>query len=107
MRAYNCTLLSRQENHNPTPIVIEECAEMSGYRLTAENHIIFSIYGDHLYRNYGTHLDGGVTYDAVCQCRLWHIRNLIMRWYYLLQGRTGCRFVNHLMAEREDKRLEL
>ena len=63
------------------------------------DHIICSIYGDHLQCNDITHLDGGVTDDAV-----WHncwrrIRNLPTKWYDTPQGCTGRRFVQWMMVE--------
>ena len=46
-----------------------------------------------------THLDEGVTDDAVWQ-RQWQCTiNLPMRWYYALQFRIGCRFVQRIMEE--------
>ena len=59
-----------QVNHHcPTPIVTKYGADLDGYHLTAADYMIFSVCRDHLLRNDDTHLDGGVTEDAVWQCR--------------------------------------
>ena len=54
-------------HHCPTPIVIEDSANLDGYHLIAVNHMICSVYGDHLHRNDAPHLECGVTNDVVLQ----------------------------------------
>ena len=63
------------------------------------DHIICSIYGDHLHCNNITHFDGGVSNDAVWQHCQQLIRNLPTKWYDKPQGCMGRRFVQWMMVE--------
>ena len=46
-----------------------EGADLGGYRLTAADHMIHTVYGYYLHCNYGTHLDGGMSNNVVWQLR--------------------------------------
>ena len=76
-----------------------EGADLGRYHLTAEYNIIFSVYVDHFHCNGGTRLEGVVAKNEVCQCRWWSIGNLSMRWYNLLLGHIGRRFLERLTVE--------
>ena len=45
----------QDEYNTPAPIVTEEGADLSDYRMTSADHTIRSIYGYHPHRNNGTH----------------------------------------------------
>ena len=55
----------QEEQHTPAPIVTEEGSEPGGYCLTAADHMIRSLYGEHLHQNDVTHIDGGMSNNAV------------------------------------------
>ena len=57
----------QEEHNNPSHIDIEEGTDLGGYHLTAVDRMILSLYGDHVHRNNGTHLDGGVVGDRMWQ----------------------------------------
>ena len=56
-----------------SPIVMEEGSELGGYHLNTADHMIFSVYSEHLHRNDVTHLDGDVSNDVVWKCHCWRI----------------------------------
>ena len=57
----------QEKHHIPAYIAIEEGADMGGYHLPGLDHMIISVYGDHLHRNNCTQFDGCVVGDAMWQ----------------------------------------
>ena len=51
----------------PPQISTEAGADLQGHRLTPCDHKLRSVYGDHVHRNDGTHLTGGISDDALWQ----------------------------------------
>ena len=49
----------------PPQISIEAGADLQGRELTPCDHKLRSVYGDHVHRNDGTHLTGGISDEAL------------------------------------------
>ena len=79
---------------------MEEGAELGDYRLTAADHMICSIYGDHPHHNDVTHLYEGFLNNAVWQHHWRRIRNFYMRWYqfnpYVLTFCTAISYIGNI-----------
>ena len=49
----------------PPQITTEEGADLPGHTFTRRDHKLRTVYGDHIHRNDGTHLMGGIAHDAL------------------------------------------
>ena len=83
----------------PPQISTEAGADLQGHRLTQCDHKLRSVYGDHVHRNDGTHLTGGIADDALWHTRWHRISNLTPRFYDAPKGKAGRHFVILLTEE--------
>ena len=95
-RIYNPTSETMQ---GPPHITTEAGADLQGHRLTPCDIKLRSVYGNHVHRNDGTHLTGGIYDDALWQTRWRRISNLTLRFYDAPKGKAGQRFVILLTEE--------
>ena len=81
--------LPPQEENTDLPDITPERAHL----------LLRTIYGDFPHHNYGSHLDRGVTDDALWQhCWCW-LAVQLARWYATPTGAVGCRFTEILSVE--------
>ena len=83
----------------PPQITTEAGADVQGHRLTPCDIKLWSVYGNHVHRNDGTHLTGGIYDDALWQTRWRRISNLTLRFYDAPKSKSGRRFVTLLTKE--------
>ena len=68
-----------------------EGAELHIFVLSHAPQFLVEVYGDPLHHNYGTHLDGGVGDDSMCQRRWWSLAAHSVSWYIMPLGAIGRR----------------
>ena len=78
---------------------MEEDTDLGAYHLTRTDHMVFSVYVEHLQRNDVIHLDGGMANDSVWKHNCQITGNLSMICYDAPQGCIGRRFLQRLIAE--------
>ena len=80
----------------PPQITTEEGSDLPGHTLTECDHKLRTVYGDHIHRNDGMPLTGGIDDDAIWQT-WWHrISNLTPRFCNATNGKAGRSFVTIL-----------
>ena len=77
----------------PPQITTEAGADLQGHSLTPCDLKLWSVYGDHIHCNDGTHLAGGISDDALWHTRWRRISNLTPRFYDAQKGKAGRSFV--------------
>jgi hypothetical protein len=84
---------------------MEVGADLPGFVPSPADVLLDSVYGDHSHNNPGTHLDGGVSDDAVWQSFHARISFLTPHHYSVPSGRIGRKFITKLTAEFHGARL--
>ena len=100
-KAYNPAL---EVDPGPPPISTEDVANLPGHTLTACEQKLCLVYGDHIHRNNGTHLTGGIADNALWQTICHRISNLIPMLYDAPNVKAGRRFVTLLTEELRGSR---
>ena len=95
-KTYNPALLV---DPSPPPFATEEGAGLPGHILTARDLKLRLVYGDHVHRNYGMRLMGGITDNALWKTWWRRISNLTPRFYDTPKGKAGTSFVTLLVEE--------
>ena len=78
---------------------LEENADLPEFTPERAHLLLHGVYGDFPHHNNGSHLEGGVVDDALCQyCWRW-IAAQSASWYDTPSGALGRRFTSILAAE--------
>ena len=78
---------------------LEENAELPDFTPELAHLMLQGVYGDFLHHNDGSHLDGGVVDNVICQ-RCWlHLTAQSSSWYATPSGAVGRRFMEIPAAE--------
>ena len=77
----------------------EENKDLPDFTPERAHMLLWEVYGYFPYNNYGSHLDAGVTDDAIWQCRWRGLAAQSASWHATPSGAVGCRFTEILAAE--------
>ena len=88
--------VTRKGRGAPPP---EENADLLGFTPERAHLLLQVVYGDFPHHNDGSHLDGGIAYDASWQRRWRRITAQSASWYDTPSGAVGRRFMSILAAE--------
>ena len=89
-----------QEEEPPHPQEQRETDEGRPTREIGERKLM-EVYGDHVYQNDGSHLDGGIADDAVWQERWKKVVGLPPQRYNVPNGKVGVLFVKEVAVEMQ------